>query len=44
MMEWMSDDLEGLGGNNGGTNAGISEQTQTAINLGFDITFAQLTC
>jgi len=44
MMEFMSDDLEGLGGNNGGTNAGISEQTQTAINTGFDITFAQLTC
>jgi len=44
MMEFMSDDLEGLGGNTGGTNAGISEQTKNTLNTGFDITFTQLTC
>ena len=43
-MEFMSDDLEGLGGNTGGTNAGISEQTKNTLNTGFDITFTQLTC
>jgi len=44
MMEFMSDDLEGLGGDIGTANAGNSEQHQAARNTGFDITFAQLTC
>jgi len=48
IMEFMSDDLEGLGGNNGGTNAGISECSKaggcSGHNKGFHITHEQLTC
>jgi len=45
IMEWMSDDLEGLGGNNGITNAGNSEQHVPATtSQGFSITLNQLDC
>merc|ERR1712150_342416 len=48
IMEFMSDDLEGLGGNDGTTNAGISECSKSGgcsgHNKGFKITHEQLTC
>jgi len=45
IMEWMSDDLEGLGGNDGTTNAGNSElHTPATTSQGFSITLNQLAC
>jgi len=45
ILEFMSDDLEGLGGNTGAANAGNSENTANSVtNLGFSITLNQLAC